>query len=348
MSENHESELPTVVGIRFSKIGKNYYFDASTIEDLKVGDHLVVETSRGWQLGELTEIVTDPAVLKNANYKKVDRLATPIDLLKREELSRKADEAIETCKQEIKNQNIKDVKIITAEFSFDEDNLSFLFTCEVDDVPNLNRVKKVVGKKYTNTRIDFHKIGPRDVAKFYSGMGACGFPCRCCTQFLARFESISIRMAKTQGISLTPSDITGMCDRLRCCLSYEHCQYVEALKNMPKRNKIVQTPNGRGKIRDIAPLRECVYVKLDDIGLKEFHISDIEEITQTTDNKQQNKSEDQRQGKPSRRTSGNNNRNRSNQHNNNRNNNSQQKNKQNNNNQQKNNNRTTSNDRKNQ
>lgn len=278
MSKKNEGELPVIVGIRFSKIGKNYYFDASKIMDLKVGDYLVVETSRGWQLGELSEIIDDPEILKDANYKAVDRLATPVDLLKREELNLKAEGTLEECRQEVKKQKINGVKIVTAEFSFDEKILSFLFTSELDDVPNLKSIKKALGKKHPNVRIDFHKIGPRDVAKFYGGMGACGFPVRCCTKFLGKFESISIRMAKTQGISLTPADITGMCDRLRCCLSYEHCQYVEALKNMPKRNKVVMTPNGQGKIKDIAPLRECVYVKLDEIGLKEFHISEIQEV----------------------------------------------------------------------
>jgi cell fate regulator YaaT (PSP1 superfamily) len=277
MSDNAESGLPVVVGIRFSKIGKNYYFDATHIDDLKIGDHLVVETSRGWQLGELTEIVSDPEVRKNASYKSVDRVASPVDLLKHEELNNKAEEALSECQRLVKEQQIQDVKIITAEFSFDENILSFLFICESEDVPSLNQIKKSIGKKFSVGRIDFHKIGPRDVAKFYGGMGACGFPTRCCTQFLGRFDSISIRMAKTQGISLTPSDITGMCDRLRCCLAYEHCQYVEALKTMPKRNKVVMTPNGQGKIRDIAPLRECVYVQLPDIGVKEFNISDISE-----------------------------------------------------------------------
>lgn len=291
MSNNKEGGLPVVVGIRFSKIGKNYYFDASDVEDIKIGDYLVVETSRGWQLGELAEIVSDPKVLKNASYKKVDRLATPIDLLKREELGKKAIEAIEECKDEIKKQKLENVKIITAEYSFDEKNLSFLFSSSDDHVPNMTRLKKEMGKRVPNTRIDFHKIGPRDVAKFFGGMGSCGFPTRCCTKFLGKFESISIRMAKTQGISLTPSDITGMCDRLRCCLSYEHCQYVEALKDMPKRNKLVQTPNGPGKIRDIAPLRQCVYVKLDEIGLKEFHISEVEEIKPTHDQKPQQKND---------------------------------------------------------
>jgi cell fate regulator YaaT (PSP1 superfamily) len=273
-----KSELPVIVGIRFSKIGKNYYFDATKIKDLKIGDHLVVETSRGWQLGEMVELVTNPEILKNAIYKSVDRLATPEDLIKREKLSQEADTALTDCRKEVRNQRIEDVKVVMAEFSFDEKILSFLFTSEKEEIPNLNSVKKALGRKYSNMRIDFHKIGPRDVAKFYGGMGACGFETRCCTRFLCQFESISIRMAKTQGISLTPADITGMCDRLRCCLGYEHCQYVEALKNMPKRNKIVSTPNGVGKIRDIAPLRECVYVQIEEIGIKEFHISEIQDV----------------------------------------------------------------------
>ena len=321
MSSTKDSDLPVIVGIRFSKIGKNYYFDASEIEDLKVGDYLVVETSRGWQLGELSEIVSDPEILKNASYKKVDRLATPIDLLKHEELSKRAEEAVDECKKEIKNQNLQNIKIVTAEFSFDEKSLSFLYSTTDDNSPNFSKLKKAMGKNFPNTRIDFHKIGPRDVAKFFGGMGSCGFPMRCCEKFLGKFESISIRMAKTQGISLTPSDITGMCDRLRCCLSYEHCQYVEALKNMPKRNKMVKTPNGIGKIRDIAPLRECVYVKLDEIGLKEFHVSEIEEITVPQEDRkqqrpQQNKNNPRSKGCGRKKTGGNNKRNNNNKNNN--------------------------------
>jgi cell fate regulator YaaT (PSP1 superfamily) len=114
-------------------------------------------------------------------------------------------------------------------------------------------------------------------------MGACGLETRCCSQFLNSFKSISIRMAKTQGISLTPSDITGMCNRLRCCLSYEYCNYVEALKGLPKRNKRVNTPLGTGKVRDVAPLSGTIFVKLDELGMKEFNIDEIELISQTQD-----------------------------------------------------------------
>ncbi len=164
MSDNTENVLPVIVGIRFSKIGKNYYFDATQIGELKIGDHLVVETSRGWQLGELTEIVSDPELRKNASYKSVDRIATAVDLLKHEELNNKAEEALAECQRLVKEQKLPDLKVITAEFSFDEKILSFLFTCENEDVPSLNQVKKSIGKKYAIGRIDFHKIGPRDVA----------------------------------------------------------------------------------------------------------------------------------------------------------------------------------------
>jgi cell fate regulator YaaT (PSP1 superfamily) len=271
----HTETLPKIVGIKFSKIGKNYYFDATKIDTISLGDAIVVETSRGWQIGELAEIVSDPEILKNASYKPIDRLATPEDLQKRDDLLEKADKALKICINEIHQQKLEGIKIISSEFSFDEKIISFLYSYESDEQPNFNQVKKVLGKEFSNTRLDFHKVGPRDMAKYFGGMGACGLETRCCTKFLSSFDSISIRMAKKQGISLTPSDITGMCDRLRCCLNYEFCTYVEALKNMPKKNKMVQTPRGVGKITDVAPLRNSVYVYIEEVGIKEFDLAEV-------------------------------------------------------------------------
>jgi len=119
--------------------------------------------------------------------------------------------------------------------------------------------------------------------------------CRCCTRFIDKFESISIRMAKKQGISLNPSDITGMCDRLRCCLSYEYCYYDEALKHLPRRNKLVSTPLGQGKVKDLAPLTNSVFVYLEDHGVRKFKASEVEEVKeekpqrQTKNNKQRSR-----------------------------------------------------------
>jgi len=270
--------LPKIVGIKFSKIGKNYYFDASKLSEIKIGDSLIVETSRGWQIGELTEIISDPEILKNAAYKPVDRLASPADIVKKEELKTKGEKALEICQSEIRNQKFEGIKLVSSELSFDERILSFLFSCESEESPNFNNIKKVLGKNFPNARIDFHKIGPRDVARYFGGMGSCGLESRCCSQFLCNFESISIRMAKKQGISLTPADITGMCDRLRCCLGYEYCQYIDALKDMPKKNKLVMTPSGKGKITDVSPLRNTVYVYIEEIGIKEFPLSEIQDV----------------------------------------------------------------------
>ena len=222
--------LPIIVGIRFSPIGKNYYFDATAIENVKVGDYLVVETSRGWQLGELVQIVDNIEIRKKMRYKPVDRLAAPEDLEKKKILDGKASDVFEFTRGIVKSSKIKGVKLISAEFSFDEKAISFLYTTENEKQLNFNSVTREIREKFKIKKIDFHKIGPRDVAKYYGGMGACGLETRCCARFLNKFQSISIRMAKAQGISLTPSDITGMCDRLRCCLNYEYCNYVEALR----------------------------------------------------------------------------------------------------------------------
>jgi cell fate regulator YaaT (PSP1 superfamily) len=276
--ETAEKSSPIIVGIKFSKIGKNYYFDASKIPEVKIGDSIIVETSRGWQIGELSEIIEDPEILKNASYKPVDRKASPTDLIKKEELREKGEKALETCRSEIRKLNYQGLKLISSEISFDEKILSFLFSSETEESPNFNNVKKALGRDFPNARIDFHKIGPRDVARYFGGMGSCGLESRCCSQFLCNFESISIRMAKKQGISLTPADITGMCDRLRCCLGYEYCQYIEALKDMPKKNKMVMTPSGKGKITDVSPLRNTVYVYIEEVGIKEFPVSEIQDI----------------------------------------------------------------------
>jgi cell fate regulator YaaT (PSP1 superfamily) len=120
------------------------------------------------------------------------------------------------------------------------------------------------------------QIGPRDVAKMLGGMGACGMETRCCSRFLTEFSPISIKMAKEQGISLTPTEITGMCGRLRCCLVYEYEQYAAARKELPKRNKRVVTPMGEGKVIDVNPLRMTVRVELPETGAREFDRDQVE------------------------------------------------------------------------
>jgi cell fate regulator YaaT (PSP1 superfamily) len=131
-------------------------------------------------------------------------------------------------------------------------------------------------KQYPQSQVEMRQIGPRDVAKLLGGMGACGLETRCCSKFLTEFSPISIKMAKEQGISLTPQEITGMCGRLRCCLVYEYEQYAAARKELPKRNKRVVTPMGEGKVLDVNPLRMTIRVELPDVGGREFHRNQVE------------------------------------------------------------------------
>ncbi len=301
---NNENSQKTIVGLRFSPVGKNYYFDASKLDDLKIGDSLVVQTSRGWQLGYLTKFIEVDKIDRKMHYKPVDRVANEADIKKKKYLEQLSEEALEFTRKRISIKEIRDVKLVNAEFSFDEKTLTFLYSSEHDNHVNFNSIKNEVQNKYDLRKVDFHKIGPRDVAKYFCGMGACGLENRCCSQFIEKFESISIRMAKKQGISLTPSDITGMCNRLRCCLSYEYCTYVDALKDMPKRKKKVQTPYGVGVVKDLAPISKTVIVYIPDHGVKELGLEEIEEI-KNPDNKPpaqpENKRSNQNQQRKNRR-----------------------------------------------
>jgi cell fate regulator YaaT (PSP1 superfamily) len=171
---------------------------------------------------------------------------------------------------DVSELRLSGVKIVAAEFNFDGSRLAFLFNTEGEEKVDLKSLKKDMHNLYPNCQIEMRQIGPRDVAKILGGMGACGLETRCCSKFLTDFSPISIKMAKDQGISLTPNEITGMCGRLRCCLIYEYEQYVEARKQLPKRNKRVGTPKGEGKVIDILPMTNKVTVLIDGEDGKRF------------------------------------------------------------------------------
>lgn len=267
-----------VVGLRFQRIGKVYHFDASKFKDVQPGDYVVVETSRGIQLGEVVQLVEKPDRNIAAGIKSIMRIATPQDLLVRQEWERREIEAIATCRAKTKELGLTDVKIVTAEFSLDGNRLLFVYSSEDGEKTDLKSLKRTLQRAYPQSHVEMHLVGPRDVAKTLGGMGACGLVCRCCSTFLTEFSPISIKMAKEQGISLTPTEITGMCGRLRCCLVYEYEQYVEARKQLPKRGKLVVTPKGNGKIIDVNPLKGSVYVELEQGGQHEFLSEDIQPL----------------------------------------------------------------------
>ena len=254
---------PNIIGVRFTKIGKIYHFNTNAVPDVGVGEHVIVDTSRGKHLGEVVQRVQETPPQPEGGWKSVDRRATPRDLLLQQSWQNKQTEAMINCRARASEIGLKEVKIVAAEYNYDGSRLAFLFSTESEDKVDLKSLKKDMHELYPNTHVEMRQIGPRDVAKLLGGMGACGIETRCCSKFLTDFSPISIKMAKEQGISLTPNEITGMCGRLRCCLIYEYEQYVEARKTLPKRNKRVVTPKGEGKVIDILPMSDKIMVLIE-------------------------------------------------------------------------------------
>ncbi|MDI6693852.1 MAG: regulatory iron-sulfur-containing complex subunit RicT [Anaerolineales bacterium] len=267
---------PLIVGIRFHRVGKIYHFDASDCPDILVGDFAVVETTRGRQLGEVVQIIENPSPPPEGVWKPIHHKATPRDLVLRQLWQKKELEAMINCRARLAEMNIPGVKIVAAEYAFDGSRLSFLYSTEAEGKVDLRRLQTAMQRMYPRSRVEMRQLGPRDVAKLLGGMGACGLENRCCSMFLTEFSPISIKMAKEQGISLTPTEITGMCGRLRCCLIYEYENYVEARKNLPKRNKRVVTPQGEGKVIDVYPLKGTVIVELDNGARAEVAQNDLQ------------------------------------------------------------------------
>ena len=259
-----------VVAIRFQELGKLYHFQASAIPDLVVGDQVIVATSRGREMGEVAGFVEAPSTPPEGAWKPVERRATAQELVERRLWQRRELEAMIECRAKASELGLRQIKIVKAEFSYDGSRLAFLFSGDGDEKVDVRELRREMQKIYQPAEIEMRQIGPRDVAKILGGMGACGLEERCCSMFLTEFSPISIKMAKAQGISLNPQEITGMCGRLRCCLVYEYEQYVEARKGMPKRNKRVITPLGEGRVAELLPLKQAVIVAFEDGKRAEF------------------------------------------------------------------------------
>jgi len=265
--------------VQFQEVGKPYHFSCEHLSSLAVGDFVVVTTSRGRELGQVVDFLDDVPDTQSGSIKPVERMATPRDLALRRMWQDKELEALINCREKAADLSIPRVKFARAEYSFDGSRLTFFYNSEGDEKVDLTKLVQRLRRSYRKTKIDMRQIGPRDVAKEFCGMGACSKPERCCCQFLTEFSPISIRMAKEQGISLNPQEITGMCGRLRCCLKYEFDLYKEARKGMPKRKKRVITPEGEGKVIDLNPLQNIVTVLLEGGRRVDFDKEDVQRIT---------------------------------------------------------------------
>ncbi len=268
--------MANIIGIRFKNMGKVYYFAAAGFSFQK-GDYAIVETARGLECGEVVmenREMSDDEIVKP--LKAVVRPATEEDVRHAKENAEKEEKPLALCAERIAAHNL-DMKLIGAEYAFDNSKILFYFTAE-GRVDFRNLVKDLAGQFHT--RIELRQVGVRDEAKMLGGLGICGRPL-CCAQFLSDFQPVSIKMAKEQGLSLNPTKISGTCGRLMCCLKYEQDNYSSLLKITPKQGALVNTPEGHGIVTEVNLLAGVLKVRLDkspDSPPMAFHRDDVKVI----------------------------------------------------------------------
>ena len=247
-----------IISVRFRSGGKQYYFNPDG-RQFQIGDGVIVETSRGTEYGECVQAnsMIDEIEL-TAPLRPVIRVATEEDRQTVEANREKEKKAFSICQQKIAEHGL-DMKLVKAEYSFDGSKVLFFFTSE-GRVDFRALVKDLAGA--IHARIELRQIGVRDEAKMLGGLGICGKPF-CCSQFLDEFQPVSIKMAKTQNLSLNPTKISGTCGRLMCCLKYEQEAYEDLVKHAPKQESFVETPDGAGTVSSVNLLRQTVQVRLE-------------------------------------------------------------------------------------
>lgn len=264
--------MTEVISVRFRGGCKNYYFDPRGVQ-VKMGDQVIVETAQGPEFATCTEgnhEVEDSAIVSPLCA--VLRMATDTDRRTVEYNKKKESEAFDICERKIADHGLE-MKLVNVSASFDGNKIIFYFTA--DGRVDFRELVRDLASVF-RARIELRQIGVRDEAKMIGGLGICGRPF-CCSQFLDSFLPVSIKMAKTQNLSLNPTKISGTCGRLMCCLKYEQNAYEDAVKRMPKVESFVQTPDGPGNVKSVDLLRETVKVSLDSAPepLKKYHNCEV-------------------------------------------------------------------------
>ncbi|MCM3164677.1 MULTISPECIES: PSP1 domain-containing protein [Bacillaceae] len=246
-----------VVGVRFKKAGKIYYFDPNGLH-IDDDDFVIVETIRGIEYGKV--VLNNKKVEENdvvLPLKKVIRLADEKDRLMVQENQEAASEAYHVCQKKVSEHGL-DMKLVDVEYTFDRNKVIFYFTA--DGRVDFRELVKDLAAIF-KTRIELRQIGVRDEAKMLGGIGPCG-RMLCCSTFLGDFEPVSIKMAKDQNLSLNPTKISGLCGRLMCCLKYENDEYESAKEQLPDLGEMIETPNGQGKVVGLNILEKILQVNL--------------------------------------------------------------------------------------
>lgn len=265
--------MKNIVGVRFKKTGKVYFFDPGYIQ-LNLKDKVVVETSMGEDIGEV--VINKRNIEENKltkPLKKVIRLANPKDLKRLAENVGKEKKAFKVCQQKIKEYNLN-MNLVEVEFRFDNSKAIFYFTA--DGRIDFRELVKDLAAIY-KTRIELRQIGVRDEVRKIGGNGVCGREL-CCCSFLNDFDIVSIKMAKEQSASLNPSKISGNCGRLMCCLKYEQNVYEEKNSRLPREGAIVETADGKGVVCGVETLKEKIKVQFENEEGKSYKTYDAADI----------------------------------------------------------------------
>lgn len=262
--------MSEIVGVRFHQAGKVYYFDAADNE-VEVGDYVVVETSRGQELGKV--VISPKQVLFSditEPLKPVVRKAQAEDVERAQQQQERSREALAKCQELIEKLNLP-MKSISAQYNLDGNHLTVFFSAE-KRVDFRELVREL--SHSLKTRVELRQVGVRDETKLLGGLGKCGFPL-CCTTFLCDFAPVSIKMAKEQGIALNPMKTSGICGRLLCCLGYEYDQYRAMKEKLPGLGQEVSTPLGSAKVVGNNPLKEMVLIELETGVTAELPLSQV-------------------------------------------------------------------------
>ncbi|MEI3604549.1 stage 0 sporulation family protein [Pseudogracilibacillus sp. SE30717A] len=246
-----------VIGVRFKKAGKIYYFDPNNLE-IKLNDDVIVETVRGIEFGKVV-LVNKLVDIEDVvlPLKKVMRVANEEDKLNVKQNEQLASDALNICNEKI-NYHELDMSLVDVEYTFDRNKVIFYFTAE-GRIDFRNLVKDLAA--LFKTRIELRQIGVRDEAKLLGGIGPCG-RMLCCSTFLGDFDPVSIKMAKDQSLSLNPAKISGLCGRLMCCLRYENDSYEDAKKQLPDLGEEIHTSYGRGKVIGLNILEKIIEIEM--------------------------------------------------------------------------------------
>jgi cell fate regulator YaaT (PSP1 superfamily) len=264
--------MPDIIGIRFKPVAKVYYFDPGGFRDLVDNDPVIVETARGEELGWVAiPLKKVPKEEIKGALKSIVRRATPVDLALMGEYRSREPQALEKCCAKVAELGLP-MKVVRAEYSFNGRRLLFAFISE--QRVDFRELVRVLARSF-KTRIEMKQIGTRDGAKLIGGYGRCGRDL-CCTTWLTEFHPVSIKMAKQQELPLAPSEISGLCGRLLCCLAYENDQYAKFKRTLPKVGTQVITPRGKGVLVGMNVLTESALVELPGELTVEVDASEVE------------------------------------------------------------------------